>query len=235
MPKFIILKSSRYNPDAPIWSGYAGESCYRAKIKGNQIYNTHDEAQIDANKMSELNGVGFRVCAVQADFYIPIRIAYDYQLFKDHTAYYVRWLPNYPDGGYYRYQIGGITKYSNGLKYMIHLKNPRQAGIDQITVEINQKIEIELNPDTLFSIASGLVGSGSDERGHGYVQSMKALAGDTSKGLPVRKYVEDLQQQWIAQRENPMHRTPYGMGDVFSLTPLGKAVLETIENLPNND
>ncbi len=54
--KFFIHKSSRMAK-----SPYAGPTCERAGITPGKEYDSEEEAQIDAAKLSEMNPVGFVV------------------------------------------------------------------------------------------------------------------------------------------------------------------------------
>ena len=64
---FIIMKSSRAfdNPTAP-WA-YRGPTCSDAGVEPGKVYEDRESAQIDADKLSEYNPVGFTVVSVRVD------------------------------------------------------------------------------------------------------------------------------------------------------------------------
>ena len=64
---FIIMKSSRAfdNPTAP-WA-YRGPTCSAARVEPGKVYEDRESAQIDADKLSEYNPVGFTVVSVRVD------------------------------------------------------------------------------------------------------------------------------------------------------------------------
>jgi len=58
---FIIMKSSRsYEGVAPI-NAYSGPSCACAGVEPGKVYNSRESAQVDADKLSRCNPVGFVV------------------------------------------------------------------------------------------------------------------------------------------------------------------------------
>lgn len=59
--KYIIMKSSRAfdNPTAA-WA-YRGPTCVSAGVELGKIYDSKEEAQIDADKLTKHNPVGFVV------------------------------------------------------------------------------------------------------------------------------------------------------------------------------
>lgn len=64
---FIIMKSSRAfdNPTA-LWA-YRGPTCSAAGVEPGKVYEDRESAQIDADKLSEYNPVGFTVVSVRVD------------------------------------------------------------------------------------------------------------------------------------------------------------------------
>jgi len=59
MATYHIHKKSRA-PGTP----YQGPTCDRAGVKPGRVYETEAEAQIDADKLSEVNPVGFEVSPI---------------------------------------------------------------------------------------------------------------------------------------------------------------------------
>lgn len=57
MKKYIIIKTSRPTSDTP----YRGSSCERAGVLSGKIYESKEEAEKDAEKLSKVNPVGFVV------------------------------------------------------------------------------------------------------------------------------------------------------------------------------
>jgi hypothetical protein len=59
--KYIIMKSSRAfdNPTAP-WA-YRGPTCADAGVEPGKVYDNKAEAEIDAQKLTNCNPVGFVV------------------------------------------------------------------------------------------------------------------------------------------------------------------------------
>jgi hypothetical protein len=59
---FIIMKSSRaYEGAAPINAYAQPETCACADVEPGKVYSTKESAQVDADKLSKCNPVGFVV------------------------------------------------------------------------------------------------------------------------------------------------------------------------------
>lgn len=65
--KYIIMKSSRAfdNPTAP-WA-YRGPTCAAARVEPGKIYDSKEEAETDADKLTKHNPVGFVVLEMSND------------------------------------------------------------------------------------------------------------------------------------------------------------------------
>lgn len=53
---FFITKSSRHS-----WTPYDGPACKAAGVPSGKLYSSEEEAQVDADKLSSVNPVGFTV------------------------------------------------------------------------------------------------------------------------------------------------------------------------------
>lgn len=60
---YIIMKASRipFDNTPKGRDAYQGITCEQADIEPGQIYDNYQKAQIDADKLSAINPVGFRV------------------------------------------------------------------------------------------------------------------------------------------------------------------------------
>lgn len=56
--RYVIVKSSRLYGGGV---GYSGIACERAGVDAGKVYQSKEEALIDAEKMTRVNPVGFRV------------------------------------------------------------------------------------------------------------------------------------------------------------------------------
>lgn len=63
MAEFIIIKNLRYYEK--IRYGYTGPSCLIAKVQPGKVYNSEKEASLDAEKLSKVNPIGFKVVEVE--------------------------------------------------------------------------------------------------------------------------------------------------------------------------
>jgi len=64
---FIIMKKSRsFDPASSIWA-YRGPACECAGVEPGKVYGDRESAQIDANKLTDCNPVGFTVVSVRVD------------------------------------------------------------------------------------------------------------------------------------------------------------------------
>lgn len=54
--QYFIHKSSRYTS-----TGYRGPACEHAGVEPGKLYDSEEEAKIDAKKLSNVNPVGFTV------------------------------------------------------------------------------------------------------------------------------------------------------------------------------
>lgn len=60
-PKYIIMKSSRAFDGATAAWAYRGPTCSSADVELGKIYDSKEEAQADADKLTKHNPVGFVV------------------------------------------------------------------------------------------------------------------------------------------------------------------------------
>jgi hypothetical protein len=65
--KYIIMKSSRAFEGATAPWAYRGPTCTDAGVELGKIYNSKEEAQIDADKLTKHNPVGFVVLEMKND------------------------------------------------------------------------------------------------------------------------------------------------------------------------
>lgn len=65
---FIIMKSSRAYENATILNAYSQpQTCACAGVEPGKVYSDRESAQIDANKLTSCNPVGFTVVSVKID------------------------------------------------------------------------------------------------------------------------------------------------------------------------
>lgn len=68
---FIIMKSSRAYEGATILNAYRNlDTCACAGVEPGKVYSDKESAQIDANKLSKCNPVGFVVVTCDMNAYI---------------------------------------------------------------------------------------------------------------------------------------------------------------------
>lgn len=66
---YIIIKSSRFDftKDYRAKDAYRGHSCDVARVEPGKVYETEEEAILDAHAMSNNNPVGFVVVRIKND------------------------------------------------------------------------------------------------------------------------------------------------------------------------
>lgn len=64
---FIIMKSSRAYAGATVLNAYSNQqTCACAKVQPGKVYVDRESAQVDADKLSKCNPVGFTVVSIKS-------------------------------------------------------------------------------------------------------------------------------------------------------------------------